>query len=393
MRLTSYIGEGDYQEREPQRKFKRLSMPLLVLLISTLASILFGSVSYAILVFLETDNVHPKTLLLWILLRCYVWAALSPVVVLLARKYPVTRVKQARIFFVHCAASVLFSLIHIAMYLTLFRMLAWPEGAVYLRTFRLALLAGFMSVFPLGILVYWAIFGITTAIEFSGRYRKEGARASELEVRLAEAQLNALRMQLQPHFLFNTLHSLSDLVLEDPSEATRMIARLGDFLRMTLDGSGSQLVPLKREMDFLSCYLEIEQVRFHDRLRVRIEVDPHAESVLVPNLILQPLVENAIRHGIARRIGPGRIDIRARLVAGLLEIEIVDDGPGLEASVTGEKKHGIGLVNVRERVHCVYGDAGRLVLTNSVTGGLAATLSLPVSETETPKVIGREALV
>jgi sensor histidine kinase YesM len=146
-------------------------------------------------------------------------------------------------------------------------------------------------------------------------------------------------------------------------------------------------------MDFLSCYLEIEQVRFHDRLRVRIEVDPHAESVLVPNLILQPLVENAIRHGIARRIGPGRIDIRARLVAGLLEIEIVDDGPGLEASVTGEKKHGIGLVNVRERVHCVYGDAGRLVLTNSVTGGLAATLSLPVSETETPKVIGREALV
>lgn len=393
MPFTNHIGEEDYQERGPQRKSKRLSMPLLVLLISTLASVLFGSVSYAILVFLETDDVHPKTLLLWILVRCYVWAALSPAVVLLARKYPLTRVKQAGTFFVHVGASVLFSLIHIAVYLPLFRLLAWPEGAIYLRTFRLALLAGFMSVFPLGILVYWAILGITTAIEFSGRYRQEGARASRLEVRLAEAQLNALRMQLQPHFLFNTLHSLSDLVLEDPIEATRMIARLGDFLRMTLDGSGSQLVTLKREMDFLRCYLEIEQVRFQDRLRVQIETDPIVESILVPNLILQPLVENAIHHGIARRIGPGRIDIRARLVCGFLEIEIVDDGPGLETSFSGEKKQGIGLVNVRERIHCVYGDAGRLVLTNGAAGGLAVTLSLPISETETLEVIGGERFV
>jgi two-component system LytT family sensor kinase len=364
-----------------------------VLFISTLASFLFGSVSYAILVILETDNnVRPKTLLLWLLVRCYVWAALSPFVVLLARKYPVTRVRQPRVFFLHLAASVLFSLIHITVYLPLFRLMAWPEGAMYLRTLRLALLTGFMTVFPLGVLVYWVILGITTAIELSGRYRQEGVRASRLEMRLAEAQLNALRMQLQPHFLFNTLHSLSDLVLEDANEATRMIARLGDFLRMTLDGSGSQLVPLKREMDFLSSYLEIEQVRFQDRLRVQIEVDPRVESVLVPNLILQPLVENAIRHGIGRRIGPGRIDISARLISGLLEIEIMDDGPGLDEHSQLEKKQGVGLVNVRERVHYIYGDAGRLVLTNGVKGGLAATLSLPISEPEPQKIIGKETL-
>lgn len=373
------------------RRPNLLKLSLFVLLISTVAAIIFGIVAYAILIFLDTENVPKKTLLVWILLRCHIWALLSPAVVYLARRYPLRSIKEARIFCAHTAASVLFALVHIAIYLPVFWLLAWPDNSVYLQTFRLALLHAFMSAFPLGILVYWSILGITTAVLFSDRYQQEGARATQLEEKLAQAQLSALRMQLQPHFLFNTLHSLSDLTLEDPGEATRMIARLGDFLRMTLDGSGSQLVPLKRELDFLSCYLEIEQVRFHDRLRVQIDVDPKLGSVLVPNLILQPLVENAIHHGIARRIGPGRIDIRAEVVEGFLEIEIADDGPGLEASSNGER-NGIGLGNVRDRLFCVYGDAGRLALTNGVKGGLAAKLILPMLKTEPAKPVLSETL-
>jgi len=368
-------------------------MSLFVLLVSTVASIIFSIVAYAILVFLDTENVPKKILFYWIFLRCHVWALLSPAVVYLARRYPLKSIKEARIFCAHSAASVLFALVHIAIYLPLFWLLTLPDSdtSVYLQDFRLVFLHAFMSAFPLGILVYWTILGITTAVLFSGRYQQEGARASQLEEKLAQAQLSALRMQLQPHFLFNTLHSLSDLVLEDPSDATRMIARLGDFLRMTLDGSGTQLVPLKRELDFLSCYLEIEQVRFHDRLRVQIDVDPKLGSVLVPNLILQPLVENAIHHGIARRIGPGRIDIRAEVVEGLLEIEIADDGPGLEASSNVERS-GIGLGNVRDRLSCVYGEAGRLALTNGVKGGLAAKLILPMLKTEPAKPVLSETL-
>jgi len=391
VRLRSYLSP-DNSTHVTGRKPSLLKLSLFVLLISTVASIIFGIVSYAILVFMDTENVPKKILLIWILLRCHLWALLSPAVVYLARRYPLKSIKEARIFCAHTAASVLFALVHLAIYLPLFWLLVWPDpNSVYLQTFRPALLHGFMSAFPLSILVYWTILGITTAVLFSGRYQQEGARATQLEEKLAQAQLSALRMQLQPHFLFNTLHSLSDLVLEDPSEATRMIARLGDFLRMTLDGSGSQLVPLKRELDFLSCYLEIEQVRFHDRLRVQIDVDPKLESVLVPNLILQPLVENAIHHGIARRIGPGRIDIRAELVEGLLEIEIADDGPGLDASSNGERS-GIGLGNVRDRLSCVYGDAGRLALTNGVKGGLAAKLILPMLKTEPAKPVLSETL-
>ncbi|MGH9827993.1 MAG: sensor histidine kinase, partial [Blastocatellia bacterium] len=271
-----------------------------------------------------------------------------------------------------------FSLIHVSLYLPLFFLVDWPGSKSYLPSAKLAIAAGLNSVFPLGVVVYWMVLGIVIALDFYRQYGQERLRASSLQQQLAEAQLDALKMQLQPHFLFNTLHSLTDMVLEDPREATRMIARLGDFLRLTLDNSGSQLVPLKTELEFLRCYLEIERVRFQDRLVVKIDADPRAEPILVPNLILQPLVENAIRHGISRRIGPGRLDVSARQINRHLEIEIRDDGPGLASEVLAGRQ-GVGLSNIRERLNCLYGKDGELSLRNDPGGGLIATVKLPAS--------------
>jgi sensor histidine kinase YesM len=317
-------------------------------------------------------------MLLWLLVRFYVWAALSPLVVLMSRRFPMRPAHRGRFLLTHACGSIVFSLVHLTLYLPLFTLIAWPDSAAYVRSVSGAISAGLIGVFPLGVLVYWLILGIAVALDLYRRYGQEQEKASRLQTQLLEAQLNALKMQLQPHFLFNTLHSLSDLVLEDPREATRMIARLGDFLRLTLDSSGSQMVSLKTELEFLRCYLEIERVRFQDRLTVHFEVDQEVEPMLVPNLILQPLVENAIRHGISGRLGRGRLDIEARQIDHHVQIQIKDDGPGLGAADAVDRE-GVGLSNIRERIECLYGDQSALSLQNDPRGGFVATLRLPLS--------------
>ncbi len=186
-------------------------------------------------------------------------------------------------------------------------------------------------------------------------------------------------MQLHPHFLFNTLHSISALVHKDPDAADRMIARLGDFLRLTLDTAATQEVPLRQELNFLNCYLEIERIRFHDRLTTRLHVEPQTLSCRVPNLILQPIVENAIRHGIGPRSAPGRIEISAKRDHGSLRIEVRDNGPGLPAisKPNGRAREGVGLANTRERLAQLYGGSHRLELKNAPDGGLVVTLEIP----------------
>ncbi|HEY6330505.1 MAG TPA: histidine kinase [Blastocatellia bacterium] len=349
-----------------------------VLLVATVLPLAFASISYVAITVLEKEPTNPKNLLLWLLVRFYVWAALSPAVVVVSRKFPVKGTVRGRFIAAHFTASVLFSLTHIAIYLPVFLLVDWPGSKTYVGSPRSAIAIGLNSIFPLGIFVYWVILGVITALDLYRQYGQERVRAADLEKQLVESQLNALKMQLQPHFLFNTLHSLTDIVLEDPKEATRMIARLGDFLRLTLDNSGSQLVGLKTELEFLRSYLEIERIRFQDRLKLQIDVDPRTEQMLVPNLILQPLVENAIRHGIARRIGSGTLDVKTRQVNHHLEIEIKDDGPGLAADVLSGRQ-GVGLANVRKRLDCLYGHEAALLLENGERGGLIATLRLPAS--------------
>jgi LytS/YehU family sensor histidine kinase len=200
---------------------------------------------------------------------------------------------------------------------------------------------------------------------------------SSLKTQLAQAQIRALKMQLHPHFLFNTLHSISSLVLDDPSKANSMIARLGDFLRLTVENSEQQLVTLKEETEFLRCYLDIEQVRFGDRLTVGFELEPQTLSAQVPHLILQPVVENAVQHAIAPHAARGHINIEAKRLNSLLRVMISDNGPGISSNANLLGKKGVGLTNVRTRLQQIYGPGFRFELMNGSDGGLTVVMEIP----------------
>ncbi|MCI0464564.1 MAG: histidine kinase [Gemmataceae bacterium] len=220
--------------------------------------------------------------------------------------------------------------------------------------------------------VLWLILGVSLALEYYRKFRERELRASHLEAQLSRAQLQVLKMQLQPHFLFNTLNAISALMHQDLDLADRMIARLGELLRSTLENAGNQEVTLRQELAFIEPYLEIEKARLGPRLTVEVTVDPTLMDAQVPNLLLQPLVENAIRHGIAPRAGPGRIEIRAERERDLLQLTIRDNGKGLSSNY----KEGVGLANTRARLHQLYGQA-QLRMENHPEGGLTVTVALP----------------
>jgi LytS/YehU family sensor histidine kinase len=200
---------------------------------------------------------------------------------------------------------------------------------------------------------------------------------SELQAQLVQAQLSALKMQLQPHFLFNTLNAIMVLVRQQrTSEAEQTLALLGDLLRCVLEDVEAQEVPLRRELEYLQLYLAIEQVRFQDRLRIEISADPAILEVAVPHMGLQPIVENAIRHGIGRKSSAGKIQIGASTVNQSVEVTVRDDGPGL-ALADPSRNSGIGLANTRARLRQLYGEAGRLTVENGEQGGVVVTMVVP----------------
>lgn len=349
-----------------------------LLLIYTVVTIFFTLVSYLVVGVLAGQRYGLKDSLRWHGTRLYVWAALSPLVISFARRYRIDPAHWGRPVLCHFAASVGWSLLHVSVNFPLFWFLASTRNQSMFPSFSF----GVQSVgetFTLGVVVYWIILIATYSIDYYGRYQKEELRASRLETELAQAQLGALKMQLQPHFIFNTLHSLSDLVLEDAEAATRMITRLGDFLRLTIESTATQIIPLQQELNFLNCYLEIERVRFQDRLQVDIAVDPDAAAAQVPNLILQPIVENAIRHGISGRVGASRIGIAIQRRDAQLQIRVSDDGPGL-TSVSSAAGAGLGLTNTRQRLRHLYGDESSLDLFDDPEGGTIAMLSIPFSK-------------
>jgi LytS/YehU family sensor histidine kinase len=223
-------------------------------------------------------------------------------------------------------------------------------------------------------------------VHYSRESRTKDLKASQLEGQLAQAQLQVLRMQLHPHFLFNTLHTISALMHKDLKAADRMLALLGDLLRDSLEKVGAQVVPLKQELEFLDRYLEIEKTRFRDRLSVQMAVEPETLDAEVPNLILQPLVENAIRHGIARRAEGGRLEIHAQSQDHMLVLRVRDDGPGLPSDTEMAARGGVGLANSQARLEQLYGAAHRFELRNRTDGGLEVTLALPLRPHERPRV-------
>ncbi len=313
------------------------------------------------------------TIVVW-LICAYVWLSLTPLVLFLARRFSFDRRSWPRNLLIHLAASVGFACVQVGIYVSAASIIAptfsrEPFG----ETFR----GIFVSEFHFDLLTYWAIIGLSHALDYYRKYREREIRASQLEARLARAQLDALKMQLHPHFLFNTLNTISVLMQEDVAVANRLLLRLSDLLRLALNNTDAHEVPLRQELEFLQSYLEIEQTRFQDRLTVRLDIDAEAIEAQVPNLILQPLVENAIRYAVAPRATKSTIEIRAIRLNGSVQLEVTDDGPGMDEARRAASVPGIGLRNTRSRLEKLYGPAHSFELATANGGGLHVTITIP----------------
>jgi sensor histidine kinase YesM len=330
-----------------------------------------------------------KMLTAW-LTSAYIWAAMTPLIFYLARRFPLERNRWRLSIFIHLAASVVCSCLEILTLILVMPLIGMPPrpGSFSERLFTI-----FIVDFHFNLLTYWGILGVSLALNYYRKYQERALRASQLELRtsqlktqLAEAQLDALRMQLHPHFLFNTLNAIVVLVRKQSNEeAVRMLTGLSELLRHALENISAQEVLLKDEIEFLERYLEIEQVRYNDRLTVELKIDRETLGALVPNLILQPLVENAIRHGIGKRSDAGRVEVSARRENGRLHLQVRDDGPGLPLEWSQTNGKGIGLANTRARLEQLYGTAQEFRLANAEGGGTIATLLIPFqSEQDKP---------
>jgi two-component system, LytTR family, sensor kinase len=308
----------------------------------------------------------------------YIWAAFSLLIGWLFQRFPFEKGRMAASLAVHIPASLVIAWVSLALAVSALFVFVIAPGDDHFEWWPVMRRNVAMS-YHWWVLVYWAILGAHQGFEYHRKLSEREKRAVQLEAQLVQAQLQALKMQLHPHFLFNTLNSISALLHQEPELADRMIARLGDFLRLTLDNSGDQEVTLQKELEFLKCYLEIERVRFQDRLTVSYDVAPETLDAMVPNLVWQPIVENAIRHAIAPRAGRGNIQIWAQRTGATLQLQVKDDGPGLPPSQNSNQLsgQGVGLANTRERLRQLYGDNHRFELRNGADRGLVVALEIP----------------
>lgn len=305
---------------------------------------------------------------------CYIWALATPLILWLARRFRIERSNWVRRSLLHFLFSIVLTSTLIALHFVAFM-------TVMGRASQISPLRMFNFLYynlDRWALVYWFILLLSHALNYYNSYRKNELKASKLQTQLVQSQLEALKMQIHPHFLFNTLHSISALLSRDTDGARKMITRLGDFLRLTLENSGSMEVTLQQEIEFLNGYLEIERIRFQDRLTTDIRVDPEVLDVRVPNLILQPIVENAMRHAIGHSAS-GRVEVIAAPRNGVVRIEVKDNGPGIDADhmIEARRGRGLGLANTRARLAGIYGDAARFELANDPAGGLIVSFEIP----------------
>ena len=343
----------------------------------TLVSIIFAAISYAAAIGENNKEFGFVAALRLNLVQFYLWAILAPLLFKFSRRFPIEfRPLNLRNLLLYFPAVISFAGIHQTIHLAVL----WSITPRWRQQFP-ALINCYRSYFAFGFYIDLIIASLIVvavhAILYYQNFRASELAQSSLKTQLAQAQLRALKMQLHPHFLFNTLHSISSLVLEDPQKANSMIARLGDFLRLTLENSNQQLVSLKEEAEFVRCYLEIEQVRFGDRLTVAFELEPQTLSAQVPHLILQPVVENAIQHAIAPRATRGHIKIAAKRLNSSLRLEVRDNGPGITSNSDLPGTERVGLSNVRARLHQIYGSDFRFELMNAGGEGLTVVMEIP----------------
>jgi two-component system, LytTR family, sensor kinase len=299
----------------------------------------------------------------------WIWAALTPVVFFIAHHFPLSRPRLARAIGVHVAAFLLLSLLHCV----LAEVVGGPLAVLPAHYAGSTLPLRFLEEFYSDIWMYWPLVCIQALIDSHARTRERERRAAELETLLARSNLDFLRAQIQPHFLFNTLHALSALIRIDALAAEDMVADLAEILRASSAESGLQETSLRRELDLVGCYLRIQQRRLGDRLRVNQLVAPELLDAAVPALVLQSIVENAVIHGIAPLARCGTVEIRAYRRDGQLVLQVEDDGIGIQ----GEGSAGMGLANARRRMYELYGDRQSFNVTGAPGHGVSAVVSVP----------------
>jgi signal transduction histidine kinase len=311
--------------------------------------------------------------------RWLTWVPLTPIVFYAAERFPFRRDRLARSTWTHFGIALLIAVVIEVLWLQIsFLVQSYldPEALARMQNNRAEVYSVAVLSRLLGdAFIYAAVLGVATTLGYHRQFRERELRAAQLEAQLALAQVQALKMQVHPHFLFNTLHAVTVLIREDPAGATRVVTRLGDLLRLTLSRATTAQVSFRRELEILTLYLEIERTRFQDRLEIAYDVQPNTLGALVPDLILQPLVENAIRHGVSPNAGTGRIEVRSRRDGDWLTLEIRDNGAGL---VEGrDRPEGIGLTTTRARLERLYGQQQELTLENLPVGGCVARIRIP----------------
>lgn len=321
---------------------------------------------------LAWSRAYPMSLIGWNL-----WILFVPLILWLVHRFPLERESWQSRIILYVSAGFVIALVRTVV------PVAIHFGVIYnsrfLRSYLTNKYYDLISDFLVALVVYGLVLTLGQALNYYKQYRENELKASRLAAQLAQSQLQALKMQIQPHFLFNTLNAISSLQLEDAKAARKMTARLGDFLRLTLENVGTQEVTLKREIEFLNCYLDIQRVRFGSRLTTTFEIDPGSLDALLPNLILQPIVENAFQHGISQRLGPGRIDITAKRLGEALVLKVQDNGPGVTRRETSSDRESVGLANTRARLEQLYGGASDFELMNAPEGGVVVTITIPFS--------------
>lgn len=299
-----------------------------------------------------------------------VWAALTPIALRLEARFPLQRPRILAALAVHGVASATCALVNLA----LFALAAPVIGATQVEPTWLGTFSRLLgTTFLLNLPVYWLIVAAAHVERLVRTAREKDRRRLRLEAQLADARLQTLRTQLQPHFLFNALNTISVLMRENVDAADRILLQLSALLRRSLDSTEAHEVTLGEEIAFLESYLEIEQARFGGRLSCRFLVPDEVLQARVPNLLLQPLIDNALRHGLATRAGPGKVEISADRYGDSLLLRVVDDGRGLPPATTER----IGLANTRARLRLLYADKQRFEVRNSESGGVIAEIELP----------------
>jgi two-component system LytT family sensor kinase len=331
---------------------------------------------------MRAEGMHHAWVKLFVtmLLSWLPWALATPLVLRLGQAYPPLRLRPLSTWFVHLAACAVVGLVFSAWTVLLEQLMnpwahAQPPGP-YVQAWLDKFYNGLLSF----VVLYACILVINYVMDSRARLAVQQAETARLNEQLSKAQLNALRRQIEPHFLFNTLNAIAGLVREKRNQdAVNMIAGLSDFLRRVVQDSDRQQVPLKEEVEFLKRYLEIQKVRFAERLQVTVDVPEEYLSVQVPSLVLQPIVENAIKHGIAQRAQGGAVRIKACRCNGMLILTVYNDGPALPAEYE-QSDSGVGISNIRTRLKSLYGEAFQLSMCNQDHCGVEVSVSVPFSE-------------